>query len=120
RRNRCAAEVPSALDRLDPAGGVEGQDAVDAPAAHGVGDLARRRRALVVDAEHARVAARGAHRPGQAATARVEPLIAEPLVDAQRAPHARGGHALPGLEAGAILGLADVGQDSEAAIDVAA
>ena len=68
-----AAELPGAVDRLDAAGGVEGDDAVDTSAAHGLGDLARRRRALVVHAEHLRAPADGAHGASQAAA---EPAVA--------------------------------------------
>ena len=61
-----------------------------------------------------------AHGPGQAAAARVEALVADLLVDAQRPVRPGGGQPPAGLEPGALLGLADVGEDAEPAVDVAA
>ena len=49
-------------------------------------------------------------RPRQRASS---PLVADLLVDAQRAAHPGGGQPAAGLEPGAVLGLADVGQDAE-------
>ena len=91
------------------------------PVADGVGDPARRRHALVVDAEHRASARRRRAWPGPGrGSARRGPRL--PICwlthSTRRTP---GGRQAPaGLEARALLGLADVGQDAEAAVDVAA
>src|SRR3954451_16539420 len=103
------------LHRLGARGGVEGEQPVDPIARDRGREALRRGGALVVDADDARAPAGGAHRLGEAGAARVEPDVADLLVDAQRAADAGGGEAPAGEHAGAVLGLADMGEDAEAA-----
>src|SRR4051795_1096934 len=101
------------LHRLRAGGGVEAQQPVDPVARDRGREALRRGGALVVDADDARASAGRAHRLGEAGAARVEPDVADLLVDAQRGADAGGGEAPAGEHAGAVLGLAAVGQDPE-------
>ncbi len=54
-----------------------------------------------------------AHGAREAGAAGVEALVADLLVQAQRAPHARAREAPPRRQAGPLLWLPDVGEDAE-------
>ena len=110
------------LERRRGAGRTQREDAID------VGVGAQRRfdarlcfgRVVQVDLDHLDRATRLAQPIGEAAAALVERGIAHFLVDADRVGHAGFAHALAGAEARLVLGLADVGQQTELGGDVAA
>src|SRR3954447_15005000 len=99
----------------------EREHAVDLRVAQRGGDLALgQRRVAEVDRHDARLAPGGADRAREPAAAAVGALVAGLVVDAQRVADGVRRHAPPGGSAGGQLLLADVGEDAEAAEDVAA
>src|SRR6266487_2244611 len=118
-------ELVAALQNLEGRGGTGGPERQDPV------DVARRAdgarnpvlgvgRVGEVDGEHLHRAAGLPQGVGEALAAQVERGVADLLVHAQRILDPGRPHALIALEASLVLSLADVGEDAEAPVDVAA